>query len=253
MRVLIVEDEKLATERLANLLQQADATIELVATAPSVRKTVELLKLKPQLDLIFMDIQLADGLSFEIFEQVPVEVPVIFTTAYDAYAVRAFKVNSIDYLLKPIDEDELKAALEKFRKLKPATTPGLGTLEQAMQLLKDGNRSYKNRFVVKMGEHLHMIPVEDVEYFYSYEKGTFLQTILGKRYTIDYTMDQLEQLVSPAHYFRVNRGYLVSIKAVQTIVAWSNSRLKLELTHPAPTEVVVSREKVQPFKTWLDS
>lgn len=253
MRVLIVEDEKLAAERLSTLLQTCDSSINPVAIAPSVQKAVELLKLRPQLDLIFMDIQLADGLSFEIFEQVPVEVPVIFTTAYDAYAIRAFKVNSIDYLLKPIDEDELQTALEKFRKLKPATTPSLGTLEQAIQLLKDGNRSYKNRFVVKMGEHLHMIPIEAVEYFYSYDKGTFLQTIAGKRYTIDYTMEQLEQLLDPNIYFRVNRGYLVSIKAVKDIIAWSNSRLKLEFHHPAPTEVIVSREKVQAFKNWLDS
>lgn len=253
MRVLIVEDEKLAADRLSTLLQTCDSSIEPVAIAPSVQKAVELLKLKPQLDLIFMDIQLADGLSFEIFEQVPVEVPVIFTTAYDTYAIRAFKVNSIDYLLKPIDEDELQSAIKKFRKLKPTAAPGLGALEQAMQLLSNGNKTYKNRFVVKVGEHLHMIPVEEVEYFYSYDKGTFLQTIAGKRYTLDYTMEQLEQLLDSNLYFRVNRGYLVSIKAVKDIIAWSNSRLKLELHHPAPTEVVVSREKVQQFKTWLDS
>jgi DNA-binding LytR/AlgR family response regulator len=255
MRVLIVEDEKLAAERLANLLRQCDAGIEPVATSPSVRQTVELLKLKPQLDLILMDIQLADGLSFEIFEQVAVEVPVIFTTAYDAYAVRAFKVNSIDYLLKPIDEDELKAALEKFRKLNSHAAPAmpqLGALEQAMQLLNGNSKSYKSRFVVKVGEHLHMIPIEEVDYFYSYEKATFLQTSTGKRYAIDYTMEQLEQLVDPNQFFRVNRGYLVSIKAVQDIIAWSNSRLKLELRQAAKEEVVVSREKVQTFKAWLD-
>jgi DNA-binding LytR/AlgR family response regulator len=251
MRVLIIEDEKLAAERLSKLLQTCDNSIEVVANAPSVQKAVELLRLKPQLDLVFMDIQLADGLSFEIFDQAPVEAPVIFTTAYDAYAVRAFKVNSIDYLLKPIDEDDLQAALEKFRKLKP--TQSTGTLEQALHLLSGNSKTYKNRFVVKVGEHLHMIPVEDVEYFYSYEKATFLQAISGKRYSIDYTMEQLEQLVDPRLYFRVNRGYLVSIKALKDIIAWSNSRLRLELRHPAPTEVVVSREKVQQFKEWLDS
>ncbi|GAB3194415.1 DNA-binding LytR/AlgR family response regulator [Pontibacter aydingkolensis] len=256
MRVLIVEDEKLAAERLANMLQTYDSSIEPVATSPSVRNTVELLRLKPQLDLIFMDIQLADGLSFEVFEQVPVEVPVIFTTAYDMYAIKAFKVNSIDYLLKPIDEEELQAALEKYKKLKlvPVVPPSLGVLEQAMQLLNGGSQNYKSRFVVKVGEHLHTIAVEEVACFYSYEKATFLQTHAGKRYAIDYTMDQVEQVVSPQLFFRVNRGYLVSLKAVKDIVAWSNSRLKLELYYPTPAgEVVVSREKVQPFKAWLDS
>lgn len=253
MRILIVEDEKLASDRLANLLLKLDNTAKVLATAPSVRKSVELLKLRPQLDLIFMDIQLADGLSFEIFEQVPVEAPVIFTTAYDAYAIKAFKVNSIDYLLKPIDEEELQAALEKFRKLnQQSAAPQLGALEQAMQLL-NGGKNYKSRFVVKVGEHLHMIPVEEVDFFYSYEKATFMQCSTGKRYAIDYTMEQLEQLTDPQQFFRVNRGFLISLKAVKDIVAWSNSRLKLELRHTSPAgEVVVSREKVQLFKEWLD-
>jgi len=255
MRILIVEDEKLAAERLAGMLQKAHATIEIAATAASVRKAVELLKLKPRLDLIFMDIQLADGLSFEIFEQVTVEAPVIFTTAYDAYAVRAFKVNSIDYLLKPVDGTELQAALDKFRRLQPAAataTPQLGALEQAMQLLQ-GHKNYKSRFVVKVGEHLHMVPTADIMCFYSYEKAVFLQTSAGKRYAIDYTMEQLEGLTDPQRYYRVNRSFLICPEAIKDILAWSNSRLKLELRHATPAgEVVVSREKVQAFKTWLD-
>ncbi|GAB3825996.1 hypothetical protein GCM10028895_36270 [Pontibacter rugosus] len=149
----------------------------------------------------------------------------------------------------------MAAALEKFRKLSnhtTATAPQLGALEQAMQLLNRG-KSFKSRFVVKVGEHLHMIPVEEVDYFYSFEKATFLQCNSGKRYAIDYTMEQLEQLVDPQHFFRVNRGFLISLKAVKDIVAWSNSRLKLELKHTSPAgEVVVSREKVQLFKEWLD-
>ncbi|TXK52832.1 response regulator transcription factor [Pontibacter qinzhouensis] len=261
MRVFIVEDEKLAAIRLASMLQQLNAAITVVATAPSVRKAVETLQLRPQLDLIFMDIQLADGLSFEIFDQVPVEVPVIFTTAYDAYAIKAFKVNSIDYLLKPIDEAELQAALEKYQKLHTNQTSAsantasavqqLGALEQALQFL-NGSKTYKSRFIVKVGEHLHMIQMEEVDYFYSYEKATFLQCSSGKRYVIDYSMEQVEQLVDPKHFFRVNRGYLICTKAVKDIVAWSNSRLKLELRQAPKEEVVVSREKVQAFKAWLD-
>ncbi len=255
MRILLIEDEKLAADRLANMLLRLDSTAEIVATVLSVRKAVAMLQLRPRLDLIFMDIQLADGLSFEIFEQVPVEAPVIFTTAYDAYAIKAFKVNSIDYLLKPIDEEELHTALEKFRKLNRQTNavaPQLGALEQAMQLL-NGGKNYKSRFVVKVGEHLHMIPIEEIDYFYSFEKATFMQCSTGKRYVIDYTMEQVEQLVDPKRFFRVNRGYLISLRALKDIVTWSNSRFKLELRHPAPSEVVVSREKVQQFKAWLDS
>lgn len=254
MRVLLIEDEKLAAERLANLLQQCDSSIEPIAFVPSVRKAVELLKLKPQLDLIFMDIQLADGLSFEIFEQVIIDVPVIFTTAYDTYAVKAFKVNSIDYLLKPIDEDELQAALEKFRKLNRfvAALPQLGALEQAMQLLQ-GPKNYKSRFVVKVGEHLHMIPVEEIDYFYSYEKATFLQTSTGRRYAIDYTLEQVEQLTDPTHFFRVNRGYLISLKSIKDIVVYSNSRLKTVMRHASQTDIVVSRERVQSFRSWIDA
>lgn len=254
MRVLIIEDEKLAAERLASMLQQHNSNIEPVASVPSVRKAVELLKLKPQLDLIFMDIQLADGLSFEIFEQVPVDTPVIFTTAYDTYAVKAFKVNSIDYLLKPIDADELHTALEKFKKLNNSAAPALpsiGALEQAMQLLQ-GIKSYKNRFVIKVGEHLHMIPVDEIDYFYSFEKATFIQTSTGKRYAIDYTLEQVEQLIDPVHFFRVNRGYLISLKAIKDIIAYSNSRLKTEMRYASRTDIVVSREKVQDFKSWLD-
>ena len=253
MRILIVEDEKLAADRLTTLVQRLDNAAQVIATAASVAKAVELLRLKPQLDLIFMDIQLADGLSFEVFEQVQVDVPVIFTTAYDAYAIKAFKVNSIDYLLKPIDEEELQAALTKFRKLSShAASPQVGALEQAMQLI-NGGKSYKSRFVIKVGEHLHTIPVEEVACFYSYEKATFLQTTIGKRYAIDYTLEQVEGLVDPDCFFRVNRGYLVSFKALKDIIAWSNSRLKLELHHPTPAgDVVVSREKVQDFKAWLD-
>ena len=180
---------------------------------------------------------------------------VIFTTAYDAYAIKAFKVNSIDYLLKPIDADELQAALEKLKKLSHTSTAAFlhpGALEQALQLLS-GKRNYKNQFVVKVGEHLHMIPVEEVASFYSFEKGTFLQSMSGKRYAIDYTMEQVEQLVNPDVFFRVNRSYLVRQKAIKDIITWSNSRLKLELHHTAPAGVVVvSREKVLAFKAWLD-
>ena len=256
MRALIIEDEKLAADRLASMLQQLDPTITILGKIESVRKAVQQFEsgLKP--DLAFLDIQLADGLSFEIFDKTTVPCPVIFTTAYDSYAIRAFKVNSIDYLLKPIDKDELAASLQKFRNLLPAapaptpSTPNLELLQKAMQML--GHQSYKNRFVVKVGEHLKSIPVEQIDFFFSQEKATFLQTRDNKRFVIDFSLEQLETMIDPQQFFRINRSYLIGLEAIQDIVSYSNSRLKTFLRHSSDQNVVVSREKVNAFKAWLD-
>ncbi|CAN5832171.1 LytTR family DNA-binding domain-containing protein [soil metagenome] len=257
MRVLIIEDEKPAADRLASLLRQLDPQVEVTGVIPAVKKAVQVLtELKGWPDLIFMDIHLADGLSFDIFELTEVKSPVIFTTAYDAYALRAFKVNSIDYLLKPTDADELEAALRKFWNLRaapapPAPLPDLTQMAQAVQMLQ--GQPYKTRFVVKVGEHLRPVAVEAIDFFFSFEKATFMQTREGKRYVVDYTLEQLEQLVDPRQFFRINRGYLVHLPAIQDIISYTNSRLKTILRHhPASEDVVVSREKVQAFKEWLD-
>ena len=189
MKVLIIEDEKLAADRLALLIKQYDAAIEIIGKVGSVRKALETINTLYLPDLIFMDIQLGDGLSFEIFEKTEIKCPVIFTTAYDEYAIRAFKVNSIDYLLKPIDADELAVAIDKYRNLhksaaiKEPTAPNLALLEQAMQLL--GQQQYKNRFVIKIGEHIKYVPTDNIDFFFSMEKATFLQTKDNKRFVID--------------------------------------------------------------------
>ena len=253
MNVLVIEDEKLAAERLASLIKKYDAAIEIIGKVGSVRKAVETINTVYQPDLIFMDIQLGDGLSFEIFEKTEIRCPVIFTTAYDEYAIRAFKVNSIDYLLKPIDADELAVAIDKFKVLRKTEkmAPNLALLEQAMQLLGQ-QQQYKNRFVIKIGEHIKYVPTENIDFFFSMEKATFLQTKDDKRFVIDYPLDQLEKLVNPKEFFRINRAYLVGLTSIQDIISYSNSRLKTVLRNSPEPDIVVSRDKVQAFKDWLE-
>ena len=256
MKVLIIEDEKLAADRLASLIKQYDAGIEIIGKVGSVRKAAETMNTVYQPDLVFMDIQLGDGLSFEIFEKTEIKCPVIFTTAYDEYAIRAFKVNSIDYLLKPIDADELAVAIDKFKHLQKSASANessalnLALLEQAMQLL--GQQQYKTRFVIKIVEHIKYVPTENIDFFFSMEKATFLQTKDNKRFVIDYPLDQLEKMVDPKLFFRINRAYLVGLTSIQDIFSFSNSRLKTVLRNSPEADVIVSRDKVQSFKDWLD-
>ena len=263
LRALIVEDEPLATRRLADLLAHQPEPVHVLGTAESVVQAVALLEnTQPAPDVLFLDIHLADGLSFELFERTPVRCPVIFTTAYDQYALQAFKVNSVDYLLKPIDEEELAAALRKLRAVHgnavgaspvPAFDPLLlGQLLQQMQQNAPA-AAYKTQFVVRVGEHLKVVPVDQTAYFFSLEKATFLQTTEGRKYVVDYTMDQLETLLDPRRFFRLNRAYLAQQAAIQDIIHYTNSRLQTVLRPVAPdAQVLVSREKVQVFKSWLD-
>lgn len=251
MKVLIVEDESMAAKRLTNLLLKLEPDIEILDQLDSVKTAVKWLS-NNQADLLFFDIQLADGLSFEILNQVNIQTPIIFTTAFDEYAIKAFKVNSIDYLLKPIDPVELKHALEKFHQnfRQPETQqPNMAMLEQAMKML---TKQYKERFVVKIGEHIHTIPVSDTAYFFSQDKATFLVTQEKKRYIIDYTLEEVEGLIDPQDFFRINRKYLVSMRAVKDIVSYTNSRLRIILHQSDEMDAIVSRERVQDFKKWLD-
>jgi DNA-binding LytR/AlgR family response regulator len=280
IRALLVEDEPLAARRLAGLLQKQAVPFEILGPAESVAQAVALLQAGPAPDVLFLDIHLADGLSFELFELVTVTCPVIFTTAYDQYALRAFKVNSVDYLLKPIDEEELRAAVAKLRQRLPAaptadfstkssvsstketvenvpSAPVLdaATLAALLQQLRQPAPSYKTQFVVRVGEHLKVVPVEQVAYFFSLEKTTLLQSTDGRKYVVDYSMEQLESLLDPARFFRLNRAYLAQQAAIHDIIHYTNSRLQTVLK-PAPPEsegpILVSREKVSVFKNWLD-
>ncbi|WP_426060214.1 LytR/AlgR family response regulator transcription factor [Hymenobacter sp. B1770] len=271
LRALIVEDEPLAARRLADMLARQPEPVQVLGTAESVTQAVALLDgVQPAPDVLFLDIHLADGLSFELFERTEVRCPVIFTTAYDQYALQAFKVNSVDYLLKPIDEDELTAALRKLRERSypvglPAAQPAapafdqslLAQLVQQMQQTLPGTAtpaaSYKTQFVVRVGEHLKVVPLDQIAYFFSLEKATFLQTIEGRKFVVDYTMDQLEGLLDPRRFFRLNRAYLAQQTAIQDIIHYTNSRLQTVLKPVAPdAQVLVSREKVNVFKSWLD-
>ncbi len=252
MKVLIIEDEPLAAGRLKNVLLSIDASINILEVLDTVKYSVKWLSENDHPDLIFMDIQLADGLSFEIFESTIIKVPIIFTTAYDEYALKAFKVNSIDYILKPIDEESMRHALEKYRTLMPQTNEQevlLNRIGSAMQML---TKKYKERFVTKVGEHLRFIDVEEVLYFFSTDKVTFCITRDSRKHILDFTLDQLDDLVDPQKFCRINRKYIVSVSGISDVISHTNSRLKLVLKASDDNDVIVARERVQRFKDWLD-
>jgi len=247
MKVIILEDENRAANLLERLLAKVAPHMMVVAKLESIRDGVIYLRNNPEPDLIFSDIQLADGLSFEIYNQVAVRCPIIFTTAYDHYAIEAFKTNGIDYLLKPIEEGRLTQAIEKAKHF----SPGL-VLEKILSVTNQTSaKSYKSRFMVKIGDKLKSIPVEEIMVFYS-QKASFILTADKHTYCIDYTLDQLEPMLDPETYFRINRKYIVSINACTHILAWSNSRLRLKIDGTNDPDIIVARERVQEFKNWLD-
>lgn len=252
MRVLLVEDEPQAADRLARLIMRLSPGVEVLAILDSVARTVAWLKSHPAPDLVLLDIQLADGLSFAIFDQVRVPSPVIFTTAYDEYALKAFKVNSIDYLLKPIDEEELRTALDKLASLRAAAVAPDKMRESIADAMRMLAKKYKERFVIRVGEHLRSVETADIRFFFSQEKASFAQTADGRKHVLDYTLDQLEGLVDPSRFFRINRKYLVSVEAIRDIIQHTNSRLKLYLHGYEDPDVIVARERVQEFRDWLD-
>lgn len=257
MHTIIIEDEKPAARRLKRMLEKLN--LEVGETLHSVEEALQWFSKNPQPDLIFLDIQLNDGLSFEIFETVQVQSAIIFTTAFDEYALQAFKLNSIDYLLKPIDEDELQTAVNKYKNLKQAfggtgsrSSLNLSFEEIKKLLVNPLDREYKKRFTVKVGQHIKMIPIDEIECFYSENKGTFLHTLDGRNYLLDLTLEQLEGELSPKDFFRVNRKFYIHMKAIKDIITYSNSRLKVILKSYKEDEIIVARERVKDFKEWLD-
>jgi Response regulator of the LytR/AlgR family len=253
MRILVIEDEKLAAERLIGLITDIEPAAQVLKAIESIKSAVKWLSSNPHPDLIFMDIQLADGLSFEIFDKANVDTPVIFTTAYNEYALRAFKVNSIDYLLKPIDKEELRASINKYLKLNKGISQNVAfhpqLLKQVMDVIQN---QYKSRFVVRIGEHIKAVAIEDIAYFYSSEKSSFIRSVSGRDYAVDFSLDQLESELDPRKFFRVNRQFIVGLLQIKDIVAYSGSRLKLNIVGGDNNEILVSREKVNDFKKWLD-
>lgn len=246
MKVLIFEDERLNAERLADLIHRCDISAEIVAVLESVKQGVNWLMKNPHPELIFLDIRLTDGLSFELFEKVNVESPVIFVTAYDEYAIRAFKVNSIDYLVKPVDFNELRAAIDKFKKLKihiPA--------EFIQSVLKQVDAKFKSRFLVKIGDQLKHIQTEDIAYFIFEDTMVMAVTKAKSSLPMDYSLDQLEQMLDPKDFFRLNRKIISNISSIAKIHSYFNGRVKIELSPNLKEDVIVSREKTGKFKEWL--
>ena len=249
MKIVILEDEARAANHLQRLIGMLAPDIEVVDVFETVRDATTFLQGKPDISLLFSDVQLADGLSFEIFSRVQVTCPIIFTTAYDTYAIEAFKANGIDYLLKPIEEERLSQAIEKARKYNIQVD--LSTLANLSSAVSEP--AYKSRFMVKVGEKIKSIPVGEIKAFYSFDKATFLLTAENRSYIVDYPLDEIQELVNPKQYFRINRKYIVSIEACAQVYAWSNSRLKLEIEGMDDDRIIVARERVQEFKQWLDS
>jgi len=259
MTVLLLEDEYPAAERLQRLLRQAAPEAQVLAVLDSVAGALAWLASNHAPDLILSDIQLADGLSLEVFEQTVVRSPVIFTTAYDAYAIRAFKANSVDYLLKPVKLTELTAALIKLREWRipsaapqPPTDDTARRLERLLDSLPRSDQQYKTRFLVRSGEQLLPLPAAQIAWFQSRHETTTLTSTDGRRFVVDYTLEQLESLLDPRQFFRLNRQFIAQLPAVQRLHPHFNGKLLLDL-QPAPTdEVVVSREKAAAVKTWLE-
>jgi DNA-binding LytR/AlgR family response regulator len=252
LKVLIVEDEPLAAAQLAVLLSGIRQECEILAICDTIASTVNWIESNDKPDLAFFDIHLGDGLSFEVFNKAEFKVPVIFTTAYDQYALKAFKVNSIDYLLKPIDEEELRIAIDKFEQTKSELPNADWNIQLQNIVSSIGHESYKERFLVKVGTHLRAIKTSDILYFYSFEKGTYIKTLDNKNYLMDQTLEMIEQRIDPTRFFRINRKYIVSIDAINDVSIYSNSRLKLKVAHAEEDDFMVAREKVKLFKAWLE-
>jgi DNA-binding LytR/AlgR family response regulator len=254
MNVVIIEDEHLTAARISTLLRQIDPRIEVKAVIDSVKRAVAWFQSNQAPDLVFMDIQLADGLSFDIFDLVTIEVPVIFITAFQEYAIKAFKVNSVDYLLKPVSEEALRAALSKYNRYhnQELEIPAIGgdLLKNIRDMI---SRPYKSRFMVRVGEHIKSVDAGNILYFYSLQKGTYLLSSENRNYVVDYTLGALEELLDPKRFHRINRKYLVTHGAIRDVLTLSSSKLKVKLLHSDDDEIYISRERVATFKEWLDN
>ena len=254
MKILIIEDEYPAAERLEKLIRKTEPDVQVLAILESIRQAHAWFPNAPDTDLIFSDIQLSDGLSFQIFEAYPVHSPIIFTTSYDEYAIKAFKVRSVDYLLKPVKAQELEQAIGKFKKLRQTfSAPDYALkIEALVDSLQTTGKKSKTRFLVKSQEQLIPVPHEQVAYFYTANELVCLVRQDGKKFLIDYTLEELEKIIDPARFFRLNRQYIANLSAIDRIHAYFNGKLKLELSPQTPQEVIVSREKAQPFKEWME-
>ena len=250
MNVLIVENEIPAADKIVRLLKKIDKSLTILGVIETVEETINRLQERPLPDLILMDIQLDDGLCFEVFETINVNIPVIFTTAYDEYTLKAFKVNSVDYLLKPIDEKLLKSAIEKFKKLYGDKDP---FKRDFRQLLYEFRNQYKSRFLVRIGDKYRSVPAGEISHFHIIERNVFLNDHQDKDYGVDYSLEQLQSMLDPRKFFRINRDCIVNIDSISLMYSYSSSRLQLTLKNREKGDLfVVSRDKVADFKHWID-
>lgn len=251
MNIIIIEDENRAANKLEKLLLAINPAINILAKIETVEESITYLKTQANLDIIFSDIQLADGICFEIFDKIKVTCPIIFTTAFDNYAIKAFKTNGIDYLLKPFEKEELQKALKKAESLKSKNS-----LEDLMKLansLQNQKQTYKERFMVKVGDKINSISSAEILIFYSLEKATFILTKDGKKYIVDYSLEYLETILNPKTFYRISRKYTISIDACRNIISYTNSRLKIKIDALKDENIIVSRERVSDFKNWMDN
>lgn len=251
MKILIVENEKPSAGKIVKLIEKIDSSITILGITETVEETINRLQKKPEPDLILMDIQLDDGLCFEVFETIGVDIPVIFTTAYDEYTLKAFKVNSIDYLLKPIEEESLRSAIRKFSKL--YFTDRNQIKNDFTQLINEFRNQYKSRFLIKTGEKFKSLTTGEISHFYINERNVFLSDYQDRDYGVDYSLEQLRGVLDPRKFFRINRDCIVNIDAIESMYSYSSSRLQLNLKNRGKSDLfVVSREKVTEFKKWID-
>ena len=253
MKILIVEDEIPATEKLVRYLNRYDENIEIIDGLTSVKSAVHWLRNNPdEADLILMDIQLNDGKSFSIFEQIEVNTPIIFTTAFDEYAIKAFEVNSLAYLLKPIAYDDLCLALDKYKKINKVQSSNEPMHMSEVLKTLAGGKAYKTRFMVKIGDHIRSVATDQIVLFYADGRNAYIVNKDDRHLIIDYKMEELEDVLDPKQFFRANRTFIVSINGIKDVVVYSNSRLKIIPTAKIDKEIIVSREKVGGFKQWFD-
>jgi DNA-binding LytR/AlgR family response regulator len=254
MKALIIEDESHARKELIRLLNASGKDIQILEEIDSVEDSIEWFRSNPEPDVVFLDIQLADGLSFEIFREIKILAPVIFTTAYDEYAIKAFELHSIDYLLKPVKPEALKKALDKLEDILHSFKGSESFLTQAQveQLINLKTREYKSRFLVRLGDQFYHIDTEEVAYFMAEDNVVFLISNTGKRYILDFTLEELEKKLDPMIFFRLNRGFLANIKAIKKVSKYFNSRLAIELQPPSEEKVILSRIRTVEFMKWMD-
>lgn len=249
IRVLILEDEEPAAKRLRKLLTETTEEVDVLAVLDSISAAKEWLANNKPPQLMLVDIHLADGISFELFKQVDISCPIIFTTAFDEYALQAFKLNSIDYLLKPIKKDELQQALKKYSTL--STKQQLNIDQLLLTMTQNAADKYRQRFVIRYGEHIKTIETKDAAYFYTEARANFLVTQDAKRYVVDFNLDQLEQMLNPAQFFRINRQFIISINSIDEMATWTKGRVMIKLKPATKLETIVSTERSADFKKWL--